>query len=230
MMLREMRDRTRARELAAEYLAKGDPTGWFEQLYREGEEGKSIVPWVELRPSPNLLDFWRNQSISSTGRKALTIGCGLGDDAEQLAEWGFSTIAFDVSECAVRGCRQRFPHSQVEYVAADLLQPPKTWFRAFDFVVESNTLQVLPAELRARAMENAADFATEGGCLLVIARARDETDPRGEMPWPLTRRELNHFTKIGLRELSFEDFLDSEDPPVRRFRALYLRPASKVVE
>jgi len=225
-----MPDRTRARELAAEYLAKGDATGWFEQLYREGEEGKSIVPWVELRPSPNLLDFWKNQSISFTGKRALTIGCGLGDDAEQLADWEFSTTAFDVSECAVRGCRLRFPHSQVEYVAADLLQPPKTWFRAFDFVLESNTFQVLPAELRARAMENAADFVTEGGCLLVIARARDETDPRGEMPWPLTRRELNHFTKIGLRELSFEDFLDSEDPPVRRFRALYLRPASKVVE
>jgi hypothetical protein len=82
-------------------------------------------------------------------------------------------------------------------------------------------LQVLPPELRARAIENAAGFVAEGGKLLVIARARDENDPRGEMPWPLTRWELNHFTEIGLRELSFEDFLDSEEPPVRRFRALY---------
>jgi hypothetical protein len=41
------------------------------------------------------------------------------------------------------------------------------------------------------------------------------------MPWPLTSRELNHFTEIGLQELSFEDFLDSEDPPARRFRVLY---------
>jgi hypothetical protein len=55
----------------------------------------------------------------------------------------------------------------------------------------------------------------------VIARAADETDPRGEMPWPLTRSELGHFTKIGLRELSLEDYMDSEDPPVRRFRVLY---------
>jgi hypothetical protein len=217
-----MPDRTRARELAAEYIAKGDPTGWFEQLYREAEDGTSVVPWAEHRPSPNLLDFWEEQPISSTGRKALIIGCGLGDDAELLADWGFSTTAFDVSESAVRACRRRFPDSPVEYVAADLLQPPEAWFRAFHFVFESNTLQVLPAELRYPAMNRAADFVKQGGRLLVIARARDEDDPRGEMPWPLTRRELNHFPEIGLRELSFEDFLDSEDPPVRRFRALYV--------
>lgn len=235
MRLGEMPDRSRARQLAAEYLAKGDPTGWFEQLYREAEEGKSIVPWAELQPSPNLLNFWKDRPLPATGKTALTIGCGLGDDAEQLAEWGFSTTAFDVSEAAVRGCRRRFPLSRVEYVAANLLKPPEAWSGAFDFVFESNTLQVLPAELRAWAMDRAAGFIAEGGKLLVIARARDENDPLGEMPWPLTRGELNHFTEIGLRELSFEDFQDSEEPPVRRFRALYLRPiqnppGAKVVE
>lgn len=218
-----MADRTRARQLAAEYIAKGDPTGWFEHLYREGEEGKSVVPWVDLQPSPNLLEFWKNQPLPAGGESALTIGCGLGDDAEQIAQWGFSTTAFDISETAVRACRRRFPESRVQYIAADLLQPPEAWLRAFDFVFESNTLQVLPQAQRVRAIENAAGFVKEGGKLLVIARARSESDPPGEMPWPLTRAELNHFTEIGLRELSFEDFMDSEDPPARRFRALYLR-------
>jgi len=221
MMLIGMPDRTRARELAAEYIARGDPTGWFERLYQEAEQGKSIVPWAELRPSPNLVEFWKCHAVPSAGKKALTIGCGLGDDAEQLADWGFSTTAFDVSESAIQACRRRFRDSRVEYVAADLLQPPDSWLRSFDFVFESNTLQVLPPELRARAMDQAAGFVSEGGWLLVIARAREESDPRGEMPWPLTRRELNHFTEIGLCELSFEDFLDSEDPPARRFRGLY---------
>lgn len=221
MMLGEMPDRTRARQLAAEYIAKGDPTGWFERLYKEADEGRSIVPWAELRPSPNLLNFWSDQPLPSAGKKALTIGCGLGDDAEQLAEWGFSTTAFDISGSAIQACRARFPNTRVEYVAADLLQPPDSWFRAFDFVFESNTLQVLPPELRPRAMENAAGFVARSGRLLVIARARQPSDPRGEMPWPLTRGELDRFTEIGLREMSFEDFLDSEDPPVHRFRVLY---------
>lgn len=216
-------DRTRARQLAAEYIAKGDPVGWFEHLYREGEEGKAIVPWADLQPSPNLLNFWRDHAIPSAGKSAITIGCGLGDDAEQLAAWGFSVIAFDVSETAIRACQRRSPHSRVKYVAADLLQPPAEWSRAFDFVFESNTLQVLPPQPRVRAVENAASFVKEGGNLLVIARARGENDAPGEMPWPLTRAELNHFTQCGLREISFEDFFDNEDPPARRFRALYHR-------
>jgi len=218
-----MPDRTRARQLAAEYVAKGDPTGWFEQLYQEAEAGGSPIPWAELRPNPNLLDFWKNRRISSAGKTALKIGCGFGDDAEQLARWGFCTTAFDISETAVRTCRGRYPASGVQYVRADLLHPPEQWFHRFDFVLEAYTLQTLPLALRATAIERVAGFVKEGGNLLIIARGREENDPVAEMPWPLSRAELNRFTEIGLRELSFEDFQDPEDPAVRRFRVLYLR-------
>ena len=37
------RERKRARELAAEYLQKNDPTGWFDALYREAESGATTV-------------------------------------------------------------------------------------------------------------------------------------------------------------------------------------------
>ena len=43
------------------------------------------------------------------------------------------------------------------------------------------------------------------------------------MPWPLMRRELDEFAAAGLREKSFEDFFDKESPPVRRFRATYVK-------
>jgi hypothetical protein len=219
-----MKDRARARELAAEFDRKGDPTGWFEQLYQEGEAGKSIVPWANLCPNPSLLDFWRSRAQATAGKSALTIGSGLGDDAEQLAAWGFRTTAFDISETAIRTSRKRFPDTKVEYLAANLLDPLSTWRRAFHFVFEANTLQVLPAALRARAIENIAGFLCSGGLLLVIARGREPSDPEGQMPWPLTRAELSSFKVAGLEELSFEDFLDLEDPAepaVRRFRALY---------
>ena len=219
-----MKDRTRARELAAEFNRKGDPTGWFEQLYREGEAGKSTVPWANLFPNPHLLDFWKFHPQPTAGESALTIGSGLGDDAEQLAAWGFRTTAFDISETAIRTSRKRFPTTKVEYLAANLLDPPSTWRRAFHFVFEANTLQVLPAALRPRAIERIAGFLCPGGLLLVIARAREPFDPEGQMPWPLTRAELSAFTAVGLKELSFEDFLDLGDlaePGVRRFRALY---------
>ena len=219
-----MPDRTRARELAAEFNRKGDPSGWFEQLYREGEVGKSIVPWANLRPNPLLLDFWKSRPQPVAGKAALTIGSGFGDDAEQLSAWGFRTTAFDISETAIRLSRKRFPHTAVEYLVADLFEPPSIWSRHFDFLFEANTLQALPAALRPKAMEKMASFLRPNGLLLLIARGREPSEPEGQMPWPLTRAELSAFNSAGLEEISFEDLLELEDPgdpPVRRFRVLY---------
>jgi SAM-dependent methyltransferase len=211
------RDRTRARELAQEALRAGDPTGWFERLYKEHELGQRVVPWADLGVNPNLLEF------AGAGKTALAAGCGFGDDAEQLAAWGFKTTAFDVSPSAIRACKQRFPESRVEYVAADLLAPPEEWTGRFDFVLEGYTLQVLPVEVRPRAIRGLAGFLKKSGMILSIVRGREETDPEGLMPWPLTRRELNLFVAAGLREESFEDYFDKESPPIRRFRAIYIK-------
>src|SRR6266478_2999634 len=175
-----MRDRTRARQLASEFIRKGDPMGWFETLYQEGEAGKSIVPWANLSPNAYLLDFWEAHPQPTAGKTALTIGSGLGDDAEQLAAWGFRTTAFDISETAIRASRKRFPTTTVEYFAANLLEPPFTWRRTFHFVFEANTLQVLPAALRSRAIENLAGFLWPRGLLLVVARGREPSEPEGQ--------------------------------------------------
>jgi hypothetical protein len=218
-----MPDRSRARALAARFNASGDPTGWFEVLYREAEAGKSEVPWADLRPNPHLLSFWNAHSWNTLAQKALVIGSGLGDDSEQLASWGFKTTAFDISETAIRVSRRRFPNSAVEYVAADLFHPPPCWIASFDFVLESYTLQVLPAEARRTAMEKIASFVCPGGRLLVIARGREPDEPEGQMPWPLTRVELDEFTCFGLEQQRLDDYVDSEEPEVRRFRALYQR-------
>jgi len=209
---RSMDKRQRARELAAESLNAGDPTAWFERLYREGLD---VVPWAELRPNPNLLP------LDGKGKTALVIGCGLGDDAQQLAKWGFVTTAFDISPTAIEKCRERFPESTVRYEVADLLNVPKDWRETFDFVLEIYTVQALPPAIRQRAIEGASSFVKPGGKLLLVARGRDETDPPGELPWPLTRRELLLFTQYGLREESFEDYIDEES--VRRFRAVFTR-------
>lgn len=210
-------DRTRARELAAASLMAGDPTGWFEKLYQEQEEGRKVVPWADAGPNPNLLPF------DGTGKSALVVGCGFGNDAEQFAAWGFETTAFDVSPSAVLACRKRFPQSRVDYRTADLLKPPEEWTGRFDFVLEIYTLQVLPPEVRPRAIRGVAGFAKKGGRILTIARGRDEDEPEGLMPWPLMRRELDDFVRLGLRQESFEDYFDQESPPVRRFRAVFVK-------
>ena len=215
--------RRRARELAADFNSRGDPTGWFETLYREAEKGTAEVPWADLRPNRNLLDFWNEHPQDTRGKSALAVGCGLGDDAEQLATWGFHTTAFDISATAIATARKRFPATEVDYVTADLFAAPTAWRCDFDFVVEIYTLQVLPRKLRLEAARKIALFLRANGLLLAIARGREAAEPEGEMPWPVTRDELNEFIRAGLKEISFEDYCDPEEPAVRRFRAAYTR-------
>jgi hypothetical protein len=43
------------------------------------------------------------------------------------------------------------------------------------------------------------------------------------MPWPLTRAEVEAIATPDLALARFENFLDREDPPVRRLRALFRR-------
>ncbi len=45
------------------------------------------------------------------------------------------------------------------------------------------------------------------------------------MPWPLTRAEIAVIATADLDLVSFEDFVDREEPPVRRFRATFRRHA-----
>ena len=214
--------RATAREIAHKYLDSGDPLGWFEDLYSRAGEDTSIIPWADLEPNPNLVD-WLNQHEAAASGRAIKVGSGLGDDAEELTRWGFETTAFDISESAIASSRRRFPQSSVSYIVADLFSAPIEWEARFHFVMESYTLQVLPPNLRADAMRCIASFVAPGGTLLVIARGREPSDPEGRMPWPLTKDELSFLETQGFKEVSFEDYMDSEDPPVRRFRATYRR-------
>ena len=207
-----------ARQLAAESIARGDPTGWFEPLYAAAEQGATTVPWADLAPYPGLVSA--RAGVPGRGR-ALVVGCGLGDDAEHVASLGFTTVAFDVSPTAIASARRRFTRSAVEYVTADLLSPPGSG-RAFDLVVDVFTLQVLTGGARRTAAAQLARMVAPGGRLLLIARARDEHEDPGQMPWPLTRAEIESFRRYGLAEQFIGDFLD--DGLVRRWRAWFTLP------
>ncbi|MDP6796632.1 MAG: class I SAM-dependent methyltransferase [Candidatus Krumholzibacteria bacterium] len=214
--------RATAREIAHKHLDAGDPLGWFEDLYSQAGEDTSIIPWADLTPNPNLID-WLDQNGTACSGLAVKIGSGLGDDAEELARRGFDTTAFDISESAVACSRVRFPDTSVSYRHADLFSAPSEWHGRFDFVMESYTLQVLPPNLRKEAIRCIASFVASGGTLLVIARGREPSESEGKMPWPLTKEELALFQSHGLKQISFDDYVDNEDPPVRRFRVTYVR-------
>jgi SAM-dependent methyltransferase len=190
------------RRIAAESLAVDDPTGWFERLYSAASDGEAVVPWDRGAPH-RLLVEWA-QALEGAGRRALVVGSGLGEDSELVAALGFDTVAFDVSETAIRTTRERFPDSTVRYLTADLLDPPPDWWDAFDLVVESLTVQSLPDPPRAQAIANVARMVAPGGTLLVIAAAREPDEPAPAPPWPLTRAEIDAFASGDLEPVRIE--------------------------
>lgn len=182
---------SRARDLSARFVAAGDPTGWFEKLYEEGEAGDSVVPWVQGIPNPNLVE-WAG-GLDGTGRRALVIGCGTGEDAEFIASLGFAVTGFDVAPTAIAAAKRLHAGGSVDYQVADLLALPDAWGGAFDLVFEAYTIQPLFGETRARALAALEAPVAPGGTLLVVAFATTEEDPARDpamMPWPLTRAEL----------------------------------------
>ena len=162
--------------------------------------------------------------ISDKSLGAVTVGCGVGDDAEAISAHGYRVIAFDISAAAISMCRKRYPDSSVEYLVVDLFDYPQNWAHRFDLVFECNTIQVLPGEFRLRALNAIADLVAPGGTVLVSCRSRQAGEKEDEFPLPLDREEIDGFVRAGLREDAFEAYDDNQDPPVPHFFACYNRP------
>ena len=221
----------RARQLAAASATGGDETGWFEQLYAEGEAGTAIVPWVLGEPNESLVEWAAGLDgtgrLDGQGKSALVVGCGTGDDAEFLAGLGFAVTGFDIAPTAIAAARRLHPDSAVRYEVADLLSLPAEWSGAFDLVVEIYTVQPLYGEVRARALAALRGPVAPGGTLLVIAWATDEDNPVRDpamMPWPLTPAELD-LAAGPLRARRIEQFT-GQVPALPRWRAEFVRDPS----
>ena len=204
----------------------------FEEIYVRAADDLASVPWARLAPHP-LLVMWldspawpgvRAARPATPGGGALVVGCGLGDDAEELARRGYPVTAFDVSPTAITRCRDRFPRSPVSYRVADVLNLPGEWRGRFSLVVEINTIQSLPRADRPAAIASIAATVASGGLLFVRCRAAGEDDePDGpERPWPVRRSELDGFTAAGLTQVDLIDH--APVPAVSPFlRVIYQR-------
>ena len=207
---------------AEEHLRRNDPFGWCEKVYHDAQGDELQVPWASLEPNPHLVRWFREAGWDGNGKKALVVGCGLGDDAEFLSRKGFETTAFDVSPTAIRWAQHRFPRGKVQYELADLFETPESWEGRFDLVVEAYTLQSFQPPYRSQAAGPLASFLAPQGLLWVITRGRNPNEETSGPPWPLTRGELDSLRRTGLRSVASEDFIEpGEDGAVLRYLGLY---------
>lgn len=209
------------REIAVEKWEQGDYAGGFETIYAYTQKTDNTPPWAHMSATPDLVTWVKRESITGNGKQALVIGCGMGDDAQYLAELGFEVTAFDVSASAIEICKTRFPESDVHFTVADLFKTPDNWLQAYDFVLENRTIQALPKQLYKKTIGAIANFIAPEGQLLLLCHGRNpDEDARTQIPWPVSRAELQDFIELGLTEIQFEDIQPSA---MRRFRVLYRR-------
>jgi SAM-dependent methyltransferase len=215
-----------ARALAADAAGSGDgdPTAWFERLYRAAGAGDAVVPWDHHGPEPMLVSWAAGRS--GAGHRAIVVGCGLGDDAEFVAGLGYATVAFDVAPSAVELARRRFPQSAVDYQVANLMALPDSWRHGFDLVVEDFTVQSLPESVRGRATDAVAGLVAPGGTLIVHASVRGEGVARRDgPPWPLGRTEVEAFAADGLVVVGIAAVPEPGHPTAESWQAEFRRPA-----
>lgn len=200
--------------LVDEAMASGDPTAWFDQLYEAAGGDASGVPWAGMQPFPAVVS-WLDQ-VDLAGVDAVVVGCGLGDDAAELARRGATVTAFDVSTRAVEWAASRFDQLDIDWQVADLLDLPPQWAQAFGLVVEVRTVQSLPVDVRPAAMAGVASLVGPGGYLLAclhLATSAEAQAAFGGPPWPLAPSELADWAAAGLTrlELSHPDRGENAD-------------------
>jgi SAM-dependent methyltransferase len=230
--------RARARELAAEFADRGDSFGWFDEFYKEAGGDNGQIPWADLEPNRFFRVWAEDVGLKGNGRKALVVGCGLGDDAKYLDDLGFSVTGFDISPTAIEWARKLHKETDIQFEVTDLFKPPTDWIArrdppataggtdktgGFDFVLEVYTIQPLPMEMRERVIDSIAGFVAPEGELVVVTRGREDDEGPVELPWPLSRKDLSRFETRGLAQTDFRIIDGEEDPPLPRFVVQYRR-------
>lgn len=217
------------RRLVEEHLGAGRPTGWFEPLYAAARGRLSAVPWAEGAPHPYVVDWLDDPVSTPSGRRAVVVGCGLGDDAAELARRGYEVTAFDVSRSAVDWARRRHPEVDVDWHVADLMDLPEAWQHSFDLVVEARTVQSLPGVVRDAAMHATGMLAGPGGVVVVVtlvAASNDIAQAWQGPPWVQAPSELAVYRGSGLVRLALEH-PEPDERGVMEVRLTLQRPAGQ---
>lgn len=213
--------RERARELAEQFTERGEMLGWFDAFYKEAGGDNEQIPWADLEPNRYFRTWAEDVGLSGGGRKALVVGCGLGDDARYLDDLGFKVTAFDISPTAIEWAKRISEGRDIKFEVMDLFEPYRGWLGAFDFVLEIYTIQPLPIGMRERVIDSIAGFVAGNGEIVVVTRGREDDDEAEQLPWPLSRRDLSRLETHGLTETDFRIMDGDEDPPLPRFVVHY---------
>lgn len=178
-----------------------DPTRWDER-YEKGDS-----PWETGQPSSELQRLIAETSIHPC--RALELGCGTGASAVWLAQQGFNVTALDLSPLAIDRALQRANKAgvRVNFLVADVLNPPTELADPFDFFFDRGCYHVVRRENVTAYLETLRQLTRPGTLGLVLTgNAREPHEPG---PPVVTEEQVRAelgllFDLVRLREFRFD--------------------------
>jgi len=165
---------------------------FFENVYKNASENLDKIPWATFDANEYLQDFFKNKE-KVTNKKALVIGCGLGDDAQFLTKMGYIVDAIDISPTSIKLAKQRFDNKNINFSVEDIFELPSNMINNYDFVYEGLTIQSIDPKHRIQLIEIISSLNNDNGELLLYTNYQEDIDTFGGPPWPLYKRDLALF-------------------------------------
>lgn len=120
------------------------------------------------------LERWRNLLEADRDAPVLDLGCGAGEDARSLSQWGFEVVAADFSERALELTGRRAPEAETRHV--DLTRGLPFPDARFGAIVAGLSLHYFPWLETVEILEDVRRCLAPGGHLL--ARLNSTNDAR----------------------------------------------------
>ena len=180
----------------------------FEKQYREGH-----MPWDHGTVDVSLPRMLERFSINPC--RALDIGCGTGDNAIWLAEQGFDTAGYDLSETAIKMAVAKKGAEACSFLVADFLEHPASR-ASFGLVFDRGCFHSVKSKSdRRRFVKAVADVLDENGVWISLVGNADEIRKESGPP-QMTAREWTALVEPNFEILSLESgyfFGERENPP-----------------
>ncbi|WP_054871887.1 class I SAM-dependent methyltransferase [Caloranaerobacter sp. TR13] len=160
----------------------------YKKIHKEG------LLWFSKKPTPELID-WVEYFNIPLGNEICEVGCGEGRDALYLATQGYEITAVDISEEAIRKCKELAEERKVKvnWVVSDALYLREKIKRQFNWIYSVGTLHILVEnEDRKKFLKTLYSLLKPKGKLLLISMGDGETERATDTKIAFELQERNH--------------------------------------